>query len=175
MDVCLILIIQGFFIYNNLICIKIDGKKKDEWGCKERRTESLCQAGSLPEDIISNITWKGFIKLVHHFYVVCLLDCEQFFTSKICKLEYLGSEVARVVRAQIRIRCSNTLLWLLIRHVWNATFEPRLIYALVTAWFLWLTLVCKWTINKKWAERDCIILTEQEKENTHLDNKPSIR
>ena len=81
MDVCLILIIQGFFIYNNLICIKIDGKKKDEWGCKERRTESLCQAGSLPEDIISNTTCKGFIKLVHRFYVVCLLDCEQWLSS----------------------------------------------------------------------------------------------
>ena len=52
-DVRLILIIQVFFfIYNNLVYIKIDGKKKDEWGCKERKTESLCQTGSLPEDII---------------------------------------------------------------------------------------------------------------------------
>ena len=42
---------------------------------------------------------------------MCLLDCEQFFTSKICKREYLSSEVARVVRSQIRIRCSNTLAY----------------------------------------------------------------
>ena len=98
MDVCLILIIQVFlFFYNNLICIKIDGKRKDEWGCKERRTESLCQVGSPLE--------------VHHwYYVVCLLDCEQsLFSSKICKREYLSSEVPWVVRVQIRIRCSNTL------------------------------------------------------------------
>ena len=40
---------------------------------------------------------------------MCLLDCEQsLFSSKICKRDYLSSEVARVVRAQIRIRCSNT-------------------------------------------------------------------
>ena len=83
---------------------------KDEWGCKERRNESLCQAGSLPEGIINNTSCKGFIKLVHHFYVVCLLDCEQsLFSSKICKREYLSSEVPWVVRVQIRIRCSNTL------------------------------------------------------------------
>ena len=40
---------------------------------------------------------------------MCLLDCEQFFNTKICKWEYLSSEVARVVRAQIRIRCSDLL------------------------------------------------------------------
>ena len=42
---------------------------------------------------------------------MCLLDCEQFFNTKICKWEYLSSEVARVVRAQIRIRCSNTIAY----------------------------------------------------------------
>ena len=52
------------------------------------------------------------IKLVHHFYVVCLLHSEQsLFSSKICKRDYLSSEVAQVVRAQIRIRCSNTLAY----------------------------------------------------------------
>ena len=43
---------------------------------------------------------------------MCLLDCEQsLFSSKICKREYLSSEVARVVRVQTRIRCSNTLAY----------------------------------------------------------------
>ena len=43
---------------------------------------------------------------------MCLLDCEQsLFSSKICKRDYLSSEVARVVRAQIWIRCSNTLAY----------------------------------------------------------------
>ena len=43
---------------------------------------------------------------------MCLLGCEQsLFSSKICKRDYLSSEVARVVRAQIRIRCSNTLAY----------------------------------------------------------------
>ena len=42
---------------------------------------------------------------------MCLWDCEQFFNTKICKWEYLSSEVARVVRAQIRIRCSNTIAY----------------------------------------------------------------
>ena len=41
--------------------------------------------------------------------MLCLLDCERsLFSSKICRRDYLSSEVARVVRAQIRIRCSNT-------------------------------------------------------------------
>ena len=41
-----------------------------------------------------------------------ILDCEQsLFSSKICKQDYLSSEVARVVRAQIQIRCSNTLAY----------------------------------------------------------------
>ena len=43
---------------------------------------------------------------------MCLLDCEQsLFSLKICKREYLSSEVAWVARAQIRIRCSNTLAY----------------------------------------------------------------
>ena len=42
--------------------------------------------------------------------MLCLLDCEQsLFNLKICKREYLSSEVVRVVRAQIWICCSNTL------------------------------------------------------------------
>ena len=42
--------------------------------------------------------------------MLCLLDCEQsLFSSKICKQEYLSSEVPWVVRVQIRIRCLNTL------------------------------------------------------------------
>ena len=43
---------------------------------------------------------------------MCLLDCDQsLFSSKICKREYLSGEVAQVVGAQIRIRCSNTLAY----------------------------------------------------------------
>ena len=30
----------GFFIYNHLICKKINCKKKDEWGCQHKRNES---------------------------------------------------------------------------------------------------------------------------------------
>ena len=44
------------------------------------------------------------------------LDCEQsLFCSKICKREYLSSEVVRVASARIRtntrLRCSNTLAY----------------------------------------------------------------
>ena len=42
--------------------------------------------------------------MVHHFYVVCLLDCGQsLFSSKICKREYLSSEVPWVVRYAAQI------------------------------------------------------------------------
>ena len=43
---------------------------------------------------------------------MCLLDCEQsLFRLKICRREYLSSEVAWVARVKIRIRCSNTLAY----------------------------------------------------------------
>ena len=74
---------------------------KKGWVRVQREKNWVFMPGWLPPEGTS---------LVHHFYVVCLLDCEQsLFSSKICKREYLSSEVPWVVRVQIRIRCSNTL------------------------------------------------------------------